>query len=257
MKQRLRARLRAEALARDGQTCRQCGATPDNPDILEVAHITPRTLGGEETLDNLVTVCPNCHAQFDRDYVAEIIRGSPGSFPAFQSVIATIRELNGLDLPRKQAAAFHNLLFASVIGALETYLSDTIVGAVDKDERLVEKAVAAIPELKVRKVDLPEIFDRVKAIRGEVRDTLLDISFHNLGRVKPLYESVLGIRFPDDLEDIIRAVRTRHDIVHRSGKTKDGRPVKMTREDVERTLSLVEAFVTAIQLQLPPPGNIP
>src|SRR5687767_12783288 len=45
------------ALIRDGYACTQCGA--ENP--LECHHIEPLCLGGDNSLDNLQTLCKPCH----------------------------------------------------------------------------------------------------------------------------------------------------------------------------------------------------
>ncbi|MFI8301522.1 HNH endonuclease [Streptomyces nigra] len=54
-------RLRFEILRRDNHTCRYCGASaPSVP--LRVDHVTPVTLGGTDTPDNLVTSCEPCNS---------------------------------------------------------------------------------------------------------------------------------------------------------------------------------------------------
>jgi len=44
---------------RDGNKCQYCGATKD----LTIDHIHPRSLGGEDTWENLVTACSNCNSR--------------------------------------------------------------------------------------------------------------------------------------------------------------------------------------------------
>ena len=48
--------LRRIVLMRDNNTCKQCGCTKS----LNVHHITYKRLG-DESIDDLVTVCRNCH----------------------------------------------------------------------------------------------------------------------------------------------------------------------------------------------------
>jgi hypothetical protein len=243
--------LRQAALKRDGYTCRKCGLKPESPTVLEAAHIKAIAAGGVHSLDNIITLCANCHAEFDRAYLTEIIRESPGSILGFRSAIDKVRALNVVSMPSDElAVALHNLLFANVIAALETYLSDTIIGAIEKDDILVRRALTKVPELRERKVELCNIFDRVEQIHTEVRNYLLDVVYHNLGKIKPLYSSVLNVQFPDDFGDVSRAVLTRHDIVHRNSKTKDGESIRMTAADVEHVIVLVEQFVNFIDEQV-------
>jgi len=58
------ADVRAAVLARDNSTCRICGVWQQRPAL---HHIQYRSGGGEDTVDNLITVCwlpgtNNCHA---------------------------------------------------------------------------------------------------------------------------------------------------------------------------------------------------
>jgi len=51
---------RFDVLKRDGFTCQYCGRrTPDV--LLEVDHIIPKSKGGPDTIDNLVTACFDCN----------------------------------------------------------------------------------------------------------------------------------------------------------------------------------------------------
>lgn len=51
--------LRAAVYERDGHACLHCGAT----DRLSLDHIHPWSLGGEDTLENLQTLCRPCNSR--------------------------------------------------------------------------------------------------------------------------------------------------------------------------------------------------
>lgn len=53
------ASLRAAVYDRDGRACVECGATED----LTVDNIWPWSLGGEDTLENLRTLCRPCNSR--------------------------------------------------------------------------------------------------------------------------------------------------------------------------------------------------
>lgn len=52
--------MRFEALRRDGYRCVECGA-PAHDKILDVHHVIPRSEGGSNEMDNLRTLCNECH----------------------------------------------------------------------------------------------------------------------------------------------------------------------------------------------------
>ena len=56
----LRPKLRFEVFKRDGFTCQYCGRrTPDA--TLECDHIVPKSGGGKDSMDNLLTSCWECN----------------------------------------------------------------------------------------------------------------------------------------------------------------------------------------------------
>jgi 5-methylcytosine-specific restriction endonuclease McrA len=55
-------KLRTEVLERDGWRCQYCGAS----DHLEVHHIRSRSRLGDDTDENLITLCADCHSDIHR-----------------------------------------------------------------------------------------------------------------------------------------------------------------------------------------------
>lgn len=55
-----------EALIRDDFTCQGCGLRDE--EIVEVDHILEVYNGGKNSLENLQTLCPNCHARKTRAF---------------------------------------------------------------------------------------------------------------------------------------------------------------------------------------------
>lgn len=63
---------RRSALARDGYGCQDCGVRETR---LHVHHIVPRGDGGTDHLDNLVSLCPDCHADRHGAHACELCGG--------------------------------------------------------------------------------------------------------------------------------------------------------------------------------------
>jgi 5-methylcytosine-specific restriction endonuclease McrA len=57
-------KLRIEVLARDCWRCQYCGSS----DRLQVHHICSRSRLGDDTDENLITLCADCHGDIHRNY---------------------------------------------------------------------------------------------------------------------------------------------------------------------------------------------
>jgi hypothetical protein len=185
------------------------------------------------------------------DYKALAISKNQEPYKSFLEAVYEVDALVSLHLPdNKLAASMARILFATVITAMETYLSDTFINRVLGDNQLLRRCVETNPELRDRKLELGDIFKRQENLREEVRGYLIDILFHNVAKVRLMYQSVLNVQFPDDLGDIFRAVEKRHDIVHRGGKSKSGSPTTASSTDVRSLVRSIKEFVRIIEDQL-------
>jgi len=54
-------KLRFEILERDGFRCQYCGRTPGQGATLQIDHISPKSKGGQDTIQNLITSCAECN----------------------------------------------------------------------------------------------------------------------------------------------------------------------------------------------------
>mgnify|MGYP007066227974 FL=1 len=74
---------------------------------------------------------------------------------------------------------------------------------------------------------------------------MLDVIYHNLPKVKNMYRDALNVEFPK-IENITKVVVTRHDLVHRNGKTKEGEQVEVSKKMVSELLDTIEKFIKEI-----------
>lgn len=115
------------------------------------------------------------------DYLAEAIRTSQ-FYQAFGHSLDTIEQLLDINPPSASEGYFLRLLYASVIIALEAYLSDAFIVTVLADRTLLCKLAVTDPNLKARKVELTDLVRGDVTPEKVVREYLLQISWHNLAR---------------------------------------------------------------------------
>ena len=78
---------------------------------------------------------------------------------------------------------------------------------------------------------------------------MLEVIYHNLGKVKNMFQYTFKIEFPD-IAILSKAINIRHDLVHRNGKTKQGILVVVNEAIVTELLNQISEFVETISKSL-------
>lgn len=217
-------------------------------------HVRPRFLD-RSSPSGFVRVCIECNmleaARQQAEYRALAISKNVKPYKSFLEATYELDAMLAIPLPdKKLSETLARILFATAITAMETYLSDTFINRVLGDEQLLRRCVESDPELSNRKLELGEIFKRREVLEEEVRTYLSDLLFHNLAKIRLMYLAVLDVQFPSDLQAVFRAVQARHDIIHRSGKSKSGSVVPTTAAEVRSLVKSLKDLVRAIEDQL-------
>jgi len=122
-------------------------------------------------------------------------------------------------------------VFISMIGALETYLSDTFINKVTESVYFLEKFVENHPEFRKQKFSLNELFQEQRLIEEKARSIMVETIYHKLPTVKRMYEDTFSISFPD-ISTMQKFIIQRHDLVHRNGKTTEGAKVPVSEKTI-------------------------
>jgi len=187
--------------------------------------------------------------RFD-DFIAQDIATISTFLQNFRASLNNILSLLETQLSAEIESHLFRLLYANVITALETYLSDAFITRVINSENLMRRLVETTPEFKNEKLSVSEIYQTMEVIKEKVGKHLGEVVWHSLNRVKPMYKDTLGIEFPPDLKAIFRAILVRHDIVHRNGKDKDGKEHVIQEGEMRALVDEVKALVEHIEAEL-------
>ncbi|MDI1267871.1 MAG: hypothetical protein PSV40_02050 [Polaromonas sp.] len=200
-----------------------------------------------ETGDEWAPLQHRDEMDFDPEF-AMWIDGAPDASSKLAARLDQLRQVRTLDGAAQAKELADKLIYAAVVGALESFLWETVEAAVvrsDEDLRAVVKAVQAFRE---EKISLSEIFERHDAIKDHVRGYLQNLVWHRWDRVAPLLKA-LGVS-PPSFRPLADAVRKRHDIVHRSGHAADGMPVALAEGEIDALIAAVESIADSINQQL-------
>jgi energy-coupling factor transporter ATP-binding protein EcfA2 len=180
---------------------------------------------------------------------------NPKFYTDFKKNLENIKKLNSNSelIIEDLRKILNKMSYANIITIMETFLTNAVIFLLeqDKSNEIYKNILSTITELGNTKITLSQIFDEYNSIRDRIKSYLLnDIVFHNIPRIRPVFEKALKIPFPSSVGQIIRAVEIRHDIVHRNGKTIDGHEIELTKTQIEELIQLVEDFVDAIHKKI-------
>ena len=186
---------------------------------------------------------------YENSYLS-FIGSNNKSFPAFTKNIQNIQEIEGVRTEGDAEVHLLGMLFVNVITAMETYLSDLFINEVLNSKKKLVAFVESNPDFQSRNFKLSEVFKKHSAIEQEVKSYLLGLMWHNISKVKPMFKDSLDTKFPKDMSGICKAVKKRHDLVHRAGQDKDGNIVLVTRKELADLINSVIEFVGHINEQI-------
>lgn len=201
--------------------------------------------------------CPHCYrekqGQALSDYLASSAVSNTEFFQTFMEGIKNIQSILKLEPSHhEQRQILNRLLYANAVTLMETFLSDAFINIVLDNQEHTRKLVETTPKFIEGKFSKSNIFTLMENLKKEVADYLLnEVTYHNIWIVEKMYKGVLNIRFPHDLVPLQKIVMRRHDIVHRNGKTIDGKTIVVSSEDVKSAIETIKEFVIVVEKQLP------
>jgi len=219
----------------------------------------------EETIDEVAEEleeqegCTDWSGQINADdfddYLLETIAENTEFYTTFKQAITNTKALLECEVDETLEQSLLRLLYANVITVIETYLSDAFMNTVLNNPTLIRRFIETSPDFRVRQLFLNKIYERMDSLVDEVKAYLFKLQYHNLKKVKSIYESILNVKFPDDLTILTKAILNRHDIVHRNGKTKNGSVIELNKDKVFELVQKANSFIDSIDLQLAEKSN--
>lgn len=140
-------------------------------------------------------------------------------------------------------------LFISIIGALETFLSDIFISKTLSSKHFLQEFVKNHPEFKKQKISISEIYDVSENIKERAKTIMVNTIYHKLPAVREMYTTTFSITFPD-ISNLQKYILIRHDLVHRNGRTTEGRLVTVNDKLIDELRSTSVNFVEELATHL-------
>lgn len=169
----------------------------------------------------------------------------PSTFDEFNATMQKLRGMLESDLVLTNDI-FLKMVDAFAVTAMEAYLSGTLIEKVKQNEKYLLNAAQKIEDIKDEKMTLYEVVKSPDQAQKRILEKLYEFMYHNLPKIKCIYETVFEIKIDCSLKDLMTIVRRRHDIVHRNGKNKDGVEIVLSAATVEQDIDVISSFVKKI-----------
>lgn len=172
-------------------------------------------------------------------------------YQTFSEEIQSLRVLNKTVIPDDKAQkSLKRQIYIGTITCLETYLSDAFINTVLSNREYLNSFFSTFKDFKKQQISMSDLFinlDKAEEIAKEAMSS--KVSYHDLPKVREMYKATLNISFPK-FGEIMKYINTRHDLVHRNGKTTDSNKILIDDKIIDQVISDIENFVGKIDKML-------
>lgn len=135
----------------------------------------------------------------------------------------------------------YQMAYGMLISCTEALISDTVIYWAKSDEKTLFRL--ASKECTERNYKLSEVLNDIEKFKESFINHLTsNVVWHRLDKLKPTIEHGLEIKMPE-IGFFLGAIQTRHDIVHRAGKTKAGKNITLTKDELKKLKNSLDVFV--------------
>lgn len=173
----------------------------------------------------------------------------------FQFQLQNLKELVDTSVATIHEETFYKMVYGHAVTLMESFLADTVRSLIIKNDNYFLNAISNVDCLKKEKFSLLEITKQKDGAKGFAITELSKVMYHNVSKVRNILSAIVGKKIIVDIATVSTITNLRHDIVHRDGKTTDGKLIKVDREIVMKAIDSIECFVNTVSAQLDSHNN--
>lgn len=203
----------------------------------------------EEAVRAFEEYCENQQRQEEERYRQEELEWyiySQSQVEIFDTQMQSVEELLEVQVSNGAQFSLLVMLHGHTVASVESYLASTFIHKVTNSEDLIRKLVETDPVFSKMTFTLKEIFEKKENLKLTVAMYLKKLIFHDLKKVKPMFNDVLECDF-GDISWLFDAVKTRHHCVHRAGLDKDGNRVDVSIDSIKKLVESSTMLVHEVE----------
>lgn len=136
--------------------------------------------------------------------------------------------------------------FSYSVTVLEACLCEMIKSFVLTDDDFVHNALVNIEGFNKEVVTLGVAYKMdTNSYRTKVIAYLSTVLYHNVGKVVSIFKAISNTdnSFNIDIAEVSKIMILRHDVVHRDGKNKEGKPLQLDVTSVQSAINCITSFI--------------
>lgn len=169
----------------------------------------------------------------------------------FTEKISDIRELLALEMTNdKTKGIINRLSYVSIVAAMETFICDTLLVFIVRDEDIYNKSICYIQEKSSysEKEKIQKMLE--KGLNTELEryiiDEIMKKPFSRIDIIKEMFKYIIDISVHNVNGVMNSILYNRHLIAHKNGRKKDGSYIKIEIDDLETVITDISTFVKTI-----------
>jgi hypothetical protein len=171
---------------------------------------------------------------------------TPKHYETLNERLDSAHELLKIEVSEKNRFSLNVMIYGHIVAAIEGFLSSVFIKTTIGHEELIRKLVETDPKFSNMKFTMSQLFEKREQIKDTVAKYLHDLIFHDLKKIKPMYNDVLGHDF-GEIEWLFKAVTKRHHCVHRAGYDKEGNPVEFIDGEIVELVRKIRLLAEGVK----------
>jgi hypothetical protein len=160
-----------------------------------------------------------------------------------------LRNLLQVNKDKDYDSVVRPLVFAAAIGAMESYLYEIASNLVRDSTEFQKNLIVKSAVLKGQSFSISDIYKIHDNIDKRIIGHFQNFVWHRWAEVEVIFNA--GLEIDIKLHDKLQpSTLLRHDITHRSGRTKDGEPIEITYMSAMELIATIENIANDLNAQI-------
>lgn len=231
----------------EGAEVLETNVTNEYGSYLEINDKYPQSIFNEYYAATFFTTLHQWAEFFHRDYIE-----------AYNDYLRRIEDINEVidieGLSAKQRIIVNRLSYISIVASLETFICDTVLTKITRDEDAFNKYFESTPlsdDEKKKRQKLKD--DNLGKWEQCVIEDVMKTAFGNIKTIKKTYKDVFNISINDTGSKMKTHFYERNLLAHKNGRKKDNSYMNITKEDLNTLVTNSKTFVEQIMKKLKTP----